>query len=82
MRVNIYEEEVTGEVERLERSVPQGPDGELVDFVGVRVYLHSPAQLHKDQFDDDRSAVTFWFRKGHEDTLAYLFETAEEVVGV
>ncbi len=39
-------------------------------FVGIRVYLKSPQELHDDPEDDDRSAITFWVpwtrRTGHQ----------------
>lgn len=49
MRINVYTEELTNEVEVIEK------DG----FHGLRFYLKSPDTLHRGD-DDDRSAITFW----------------------
>lgn len=57
MRVNIYAEEQTGDVEIIEKTI----NGQV--FTGVRFYLKSPEELHKNENDDDRSAVTFWGKK-------------------
>jgi hypothetical protein len=50
MRVNVYAEEISGDVGMVEK------DGHK----GVRLFLHSPWHLHHRPDDDDRSAVTFW----------------------
>lgn len=50
MRVNVYAEEITGEVKVVEK------DG----FIGLRFYLASAPELHNTVNDDDRSAVTLW----------------------
>lgn len=50
MRVNVYAEEITGEVKVVNK------DG----FIGVRFYLASANELHNTPTDDDRSAITFW----------------------
>ena len=58
MRVNVYSQELTDEVELVSTTGEgiNGPD----TFWGVRFYLHSSDRLHHDAEDDDRSAVTFW----------------------
>ncbi len=61
MRINVYDEEIIGEVQRLEKTADTG-----AVFVGVRIFLASPDVLHRSEEDDDRSAVTFWFEKGDE----------------
>lgn len=55
MRINVYNEELTGDVEVV--SVAPRP-GKI--FIGVRFFLKSPPELHHKPEDDDRSAVTFW----------------------
>lgn len=50
MRINVYAEEISGDVEIVEKN----------GFYGVRFYLHSPKQIHDTPEDNDRSAVTFW----------------------
>jgi hypothetical protein len=54
MRVNIYAEELTEEV-RIVESEAEGKK-----FYGVRFFLKSHNDLHFNEKDDDRSAVTFW----------------------
>lgn len=55
MRVNIYNEELTDEVEVV-RAVP----GTGKTFIGLRLLLESSEKLHHDGDDDDRSAITIW----------------------
>lgn len=55
MRINVYDEELTGEVVVVEQTADTG-----VTYYGVRVFLTSPDVLHNSATDDDRSAVTFW----------------------
>lgn len=55
MRVNVYSQELTNEVE----------SGAQVSNTGrhygyVRLMLHSSPKLHHREGDDDRSAVTLW----------------------
>jgi len=67
MRVNIYAEEMTEQVEIIEKTV----DGHT--YTGLRIYLHLPVTLpdgtqargafmHRPM-DDDSSAVTFWGKR-------------------
>lgn len=55
--MNIYNEEITGEVLT---TIKRADDTGRV-FVGVRIMLASPPELHSTRDDDDRSAVTFWY---------------------
>ena len=50
MRIQVYAEEMTGEVEVVEKN----------GYQGIRFYLQSGPSLHHTALDDDRSAVTFW----------------------
>ena len=54
MRINVYSQELTSEVERVKKEV-----GANI-FEGARIYLRSPTELHHTPDDDDRSAITFW----------------------
>lgn len=54
MRINVYAEEITNEVEIVRKTVNQ----QL--FYGVRVFLKSPPELHYGTSDDDRTGITFW----------------------
>lgn len=55
MRINVYGEEITNEVEIIRQR-----DNKDKVFYGVRFYLESPGSLSRTPPDDDRSAVTFW----------------------
>ena len=59
MRINIYSEELTDEVEVVKKDVTDELYGDR-SFYGVRLYLKSPEELDYSPEDDDRSAVTFW----------------------
>jgi hypothetical protein len=56
MRINVYAEELTDEVEIVEKRA----ENTGRRFFGVRVFLKSPEDLHSTPQDDDRSAITFW----------------------
>jgi hypothetical protein len=56
MRINIYEEELTDEIEIVETWPGSGDR----TFYGVRIFLKSHPDLHHTSEDDDRSAITFW----------------------
>lgn len=78
MRTNVYSQELITD--------PDGdlPDYELVEsgsntglaYSAVRLFLHSPPELHQTADDDDRSAITFWLPKSADrrDYLAGIFE--------
>lgn len=57
MRINVYAEELTDEVEVISKSPDNHPNE---SFKGIRMYLQSPDVLHRDPDDDDRSAITIW----------------------
>jgi hypothetical protein len=61
IRLNIYAEELTDEVEVTTKTVFDAKFGERT-FYGVRLFLKSPEELHADPADDDRSAITFWVK--------------------
>jgi hypothetical protein len=71
MRINIYNEELTSDIE-VSTKVAEGKT-----YYGIRFYLHSAEQLHKEP-DDDRSAVTFWTTTP--ERLIALFSKAVETV--
>lgn len=56
MRINVYSEEMTDEIEVIKKTADTG-----ATFYGVRLLLKSHDDLHTADDDDDRSAVTFWF---------------------
>ena len=71
MRINVYSQELTNEVQVEEKRSNTG----LV-YSAVRLMLHSSDMLHHPPRDDDRSAVTFWLPKTQErrEALARTFE--------
>lgn len=71
MRINVYSQELTDEVNVLEKESNTG----LV-YSAVQIMLHSSPLLHHPPKDDDRSAVTFWLPKSAErrESLAKAFE--------
>lgn len=58
MRVNVYSQEITDEVQRIEKVSNTG-----LTYSAVQIMLHSSDKLHHPPQDDDRSAVTFWLPK-------------------
>ncbi len=60
MRINIYSQELTQEVELVDQRSNTGRD-----YQGVRMFLHSSDKLHHPPEDDDRSGVTFWLPKSN-----------------
>jgi hypothetical protein len=55
MRINIYSQELTKEIELVSKMADTG-----ITYYGARMYLASPDILHHTADDDDRSAITFW----------------------
>jgi hypothetical protein len=77
MRINVYSQELTDEVNRLEKMSNTG-----IVYSAVQFMLHSSPMLHHPPQDDDRSAVTFWLPRSRErrETLARVFEHAARMV--
>jgi hypothetical protein len=77
MRINIYSQELTSEIASLAKSSDPG-----ISYPAVRLFLHSPKQLHHTAFDDDRSAITFWLPKSdaRRELLAKTFEAMADAV--
>ncbi len=71
MRINVYSQELTDEVNTVEKVSNTG-----LTYSAVQLMLHSSARLHHPPKDDDRSAVTFWLPKSTErrEALAKAFE--------
>lgn len=71
MRINVYSQELTDEINTVEKESNTG----LV-YSAVQIMLHSSPMLHHPPRDDDRSAVTFWLPKSSErrESLAQTFE--------
>lgn len=77
MRINVYSQELTSEVNVIERVTNTG----LV-YSAVQLMLHSSPLLHHPPQDDDRSAVTFWLPKSktrREELAKAFIEMAQAV---
>jgi len=80
MRVNIYAEEISNDIEIIEKTTPDGK------FTGLRMYLYLPVTLPSGEQasgkfmhhpgDDDSSAITFW---GKKDLRQLLRKALEEL---
>lgn len=77
MRINVYSQELTDEVNTIEKKSNTG----LV-YSAVQIMLHSSEKLHHPPQDDDRSAVTFWLPKSRarREELAKAFEDMADQV--
>lgn len=71
MRINVYSQELTDEVQVEEKVSNTG-----LTYTAVRLMLHSSPFLHHPPKDDDRSGVTFWLPKSADrrEALALAFE--------
>lgn len=77
MRVNVYSQELTDEVQVEIKTSNTG-----LIYSAVRIVLHSSPMLHHPPHDDDRSGVTFWLPRSPErrEALARAFEKMAEKV--
>jgi hypothetical protein len=78
LRINVYSQELTKELELVEKEADTG-----IKYYGVRMYLASPDVLHHTVEDDDRSAITFWIpnaKSMSQDDLARIFYTLSRMV--
>lgn len=71
MRINVYSQELTSEVIRLEKESNTG-----AVYQAAQLILHSAKELHHPPLDDDRSAITFWLPKSahRREEMALAFE--------
>jgi hypothetical protein len=72
MRVHIYTQELTKEVQLVSKKADTG-----ITYYGVRMILASSEMLHHTPEDDDRSALTIWIPNAKSFTpidLAMVFE--------
>lgn len=58
MRINVYSQELTNEINVIEKVSNTG-----LTYTAVQLMLHSSPMLHHPPQDDDRSAVTIWLPK-------------------
>jgi hypothetical protein len=77
MRINVYSQELTSEVQMISKGSNTG-----VEYHAIQFMLHSSPMLHHPPEDDDRSAVTFWLPKSahRREELAQTFERMAALV--
>lgn len=77
MRINVYSQELTDEVQVAEKVSNTG-----LTYTAVRIMLHSSDKLHHPPYDDDRSGISFWLPKSaaRRESLAATFETMASAV--
>ena len=77
MRINVYSQELTDEVQVETKTSNTGRV-----YSAVRLMLHSSDRLHHEPGDDDRSGVTFWLPRSTErrEVFAQALETAAALV--
>jgi hypothetical protein len=71
MRINVYSQELTSEVQ-----VEEKVSNTELTYTAVRLILHSSPLLHHPPKDDDRSGISFWLPQSQErrELLAQTFE--------
>lgn len=77
MRINVYSQELTSEVNVVEKKSNTG-----LIYTGVQLMLLSSPMLHHPPLDDDRSCVTLWLPKSEarrEELAKTLEQMATEV---
>lgn len=86
MRINVYSQELTSEVIRVEKESNTG-----LIYSAAQLILHSSERLHHPPKDDDRSAITFWLPKSASrreemakafEEIAHVFRTAPQETGL
>ena len=83
MRINVYSQEFTSEVELISKESDGHDDtGKPIVYHAVRLILHSSPRLHHSPLDDDHSAVTFWLPKSpsRRDEMVKAFERMAELI--
>lgn len=76
MRVNVYSQELTAEVLKIEKVSNTG-----IPYIAAQIVLHSSERLHHPPEDDDRSAVAFWLPRSTArcEEMAKAFERIAEI---
>lgn len=77
MRINVYSQELTKEVNLVSKVSNTG-----LTYHAVQLMLHSSPMLHHPPQDDDRSAVTIWLPKSETRRLelAYALRKMADMV--
>lgn len=76
MRVNVYSQELTDEVQHVKKVSNTG-----VEYHAAMLVLHSTDKLHHPPQDDDRSALTFWLPRSPDrrEAVARAFEAMARI---
>jgi len=76
MRINVYSQELTSEVQHVSKVSNTG-----VTYHAAMLVFHSSPMLHHPPQDDDRSAVTFWLPKSQNrrEEMARAFEEVARI---
>jgi hypothetical protein len=86
MRVNIYSQELTSEVQHVVKKSNTG-----IEYHAAMLMPHSSSKLRHPPLDDDRSGVAFWLPKSQScreqmaktfERIAKLFRTAPPNTGL
>lgn len=77
MRINVYSQELTDEVQLIVKE-----SNTEIPYSAVQFMLHSSDKLHHPPKDDDRSAITFWLPKSRarRQTLKEVFIKAANLI--
>lgn len=76
MRVNVYSQELTSEVQQVEKISNAG-----AKYYAAMLMLHSTSMLHHPPKDDDRSGVAFWLPSSMERRFA-MAQAFEEIARI
>jgi hypothetical protein len=76
MRINVYSQELTPEVQVVMKESNTG-----VVYHAAMMVMHSSPMLHHPPKDDDRTGITFWLPKSKErrEEMAAAFERVAEI---
>ena len=71
MRINVYSQELTSEVQMVSKGANTG-----IEYHAAMLMLHSSPRLHHPPADDDRTAIAFWLPKSaaRREEMAKAFE--------
>lgn len=85
MRINVYAEEISNDIEIIEKTTPDG------DFTGLRMFMYLPVTLPNGEQaagkfmhhpgDDDSAAITFWGKKDLRVLLRNALDKLDEHYG-
>lgn len=77
MRINVYNEEITDDIQFVSKLVEETSK----TYYGLRIFLKSAPELHHTEIDDDRTAITFWFGT-KKTTITFLESILEKAKNV